>query len=48
MIGKLFKKTTYVTLSKENSVITGQPNVPAGDVYKVRTMSETAISKRSC
>ncbi len=34
MIGKLFKKTTYVTLSKENSVVSNQPNVPEGMYIK--------------
>lgn len=34
MIGKLFKKATYVTLSKENSVEITQPNVPAGMYIK--------------
>lgn len=34
MIGKLFKKTTYVTLSKENSVVSKQPNVPEGMYVK--------------
>lgn len=35
MIGKLFKKPTYVTLSKENSVVSKQqPNVPTGMYVK--------------
>lgn len=34
MIGKLFKKTRYVTLNKDNSVVIKQPNVPAGMYIK--------------
>lgn len=45
MIGKLFKKPTYVTLSKENSVVTKQPNVPAGMYVKCASCQKQLYQK---
>ena len=45
MIGKLFKKTTYVTLNKENSVAVKQPNVPEGMYVKCGHCSKQLYQK---
>lgn len=45
MIGKLFKKTTYVTLNKDNSVVTKQPNVPEGMYVKCGKCSKQIYQK---
>lgn len=45
MIGKLFKKTTYVTLNKDNSVVTKQPNVPEGMYIKCGKCSKQLYQK---
>ncbi|MBN2899055.1 MAG: acetyl-CoA carboxylase carboxyltransferase subunit beta [Clostridia bacterium] len=45
MIGKLFKKTTYVTLNKDNSVASRQPNVPEGMYVKCSNCQKPLYQK---